>query len=101
MEVLTMNKTIRKAAEGAGWVQKYMTKTSARYVHENGKSLEVCKESIPNKNRWRVSLINPDGSINDTDGLKQKEATNLMKVILNAETIAENQENTTDEPNRN
>lgn len=97
MEVLTMNQTIRKVAEEAGWVQKYMTKTSARYVHENGKSLDVCKESIPNKNRWRVSLINPDGTINDTDGLKQKEATVLMKVILNAETIAENQEGMTND----
>lgn len=92
-----MNQTTRKAAEDAGWVQKYMTKTSARYVHENGKSLDVCKESIPSKNRWRVSLINPDGSINDTDGLKQKEATALMKVLLNAEIIVENKEDTTDE----
>lgn len=101
MEVLTMNQTIRKSAEEAGWIHKYTTKTSAGYVHENGNSLDVCKESIPKQNRWRVSLINPDGTINDTDGLKQKEATALMKVLLNAETVAENQEETTDEPNRN
>lgn len=81
-----INFSLTHTEQNSGWELKYTTKNGIQCKNLSlGKIIELSKHNIRHLNhRWRVSVFNKDGSIDDTDKLKKTEAFELAHTLMNA-----------------